>query len=609
MKLLMAMAIFLIACGTSLEEKRQTGSYSTKSNDICTSHSDCGPLRGCLVQAGVCLDYLNENQVFTIAVDPGSGSDLIPDQFPSFPVGNNGQLNLTLTEPLVVRGVVAFGVDPAMFTPETAGNSYLSGRLIATAPGYIPGTYFRSQADVSATANTSADGPWTFEIRVVPGLPWPYDVVFLPDPNIADPDLRKLPPFRTQVQFTSERHDIFLPARGEYMKVSGRVVFNGHIGVAGARVIASGQSDYATLGVSSTTAITDETGSFSMILLARSRVVLRAEPGDSSSVFRPKEFEISPPLGSERFEMNDASGLLLDLGEQPELRSISVQVLNSSMNEPIANAIVQVTSDDGLSITGVTDGTGIVKLVVVDGTYRVAVMPPQESIYAARIADMEVTPESSPSFLLLLDRRAVICGRVIRQSTGQGVEGAVVTFSTNRLPSFGNVSLGLQDISFTTLTDMNGEFKVSVDPGRYALVVVPPIESGLPRYSQPVVDLSSGDSSMTIPVPEGALIYGKVTRATTKSGKFEPVPVSNVQLKFYYYTPKGASVADMWAGAEEPTFAASVQIASTARTLADGTYTAIVPVLLNNNDGNMYGGNEETPATGFGLPSTEVNPL
>jgi hypothetical protein len=198
------------------------------------------------------------------------------------------------------------------------------------------------------------------------------------------------------------------------------------------------------------------------------------------------------------------------------------------------------------------------------------------------------------------------------------VGGALVTLSTNHLPALNDVSLGLQDESFSVVTAADGTFRVAVDAAPYALSVVPPSASGLPRYSQPVIDLTGGDKLVTVPLPEGALVFGTVTRASTDpgSGKVGAVPVPDAQVRFFYEVAAGASVADLWSTSQEATFAAAVQVAGAARTASDGTYTAVVPVLVQVD--GKFGGSGPVPgengadagtAASFGLPDTDVDSL
>jgi hypothetical protein len=467
-----------------------------------------------------------------------------------------------------------------------------------------------------------AQAPWTFELKVVPGLPWAYDVVFLPDARPADPDLPDLPPFRFQAHFTSGRYDVLLPGRGEYTKVAGRVVFGEEgkfPGVPGARVTAVGTADVAVQQTTSSTAVTDAGGDFTVVLLAKGPIVLRVEPGQKSKLFHPKQFDLAPSAAWDSQKVNDIANAVLDLGPAPIARELAVQVLDETMTTPVASAILQVTSADGVSFTAVTGSSGVAKVNLIDGAHRVAVLPPPESPYAASYADLDVAEGASPNKMLLLAKRPVIEGKVVRHASGAGVGGALVTLSTNHLPALGDVSLGLQDESFSVVTAADGTFRVAVDPAPYALSVIPPAGSGLPRYSQPVIDLTGGDKLVSVPLPEGALVYGTVTRASpdTGSGKVGAIPVPDAQVRFFYEVAAGASVADLWSGSQEATFAAAVQVAGAARTLADGTYTAVVPVLVQVD--GKYGGGIPTPgeandagpgtAASFGLPDTDVDSL
>ena len=92
----------------------------------------------------------------------------------------------------------------------------ITGRLVATAPGRIPGTQFRSEARVAAAAVGHA-----FDLALLPGVA--YQVAFLPDDPVGGAD--PLPPFYFALQADeSGRRDVVLPALSEYLRVAGIVL-------------------------------------------------------------------------------------------------------------------------------------------------------------------------------------------------------------------------------------------------------------------------------------------------------------------------------------------------------------------------------------------------
>ncbi|MBM4398508.1 MAG: hypothetical protein FJ087_22845, partial [Deltaproteobacteria bacterium] len=73
----------------------------TEAKPGCASDSDCGAGSGCALPGGVCVAFPTAEARFSVLVDPGEGSGLIPDQFAGLIVGAGGTVNVTLPEPLV----------------------------------------------------------------------------------------------------------------------------------------------------------------------------------------------------------------------------------------------------------------------------------------------------------------------------------------------------------------------------------------------------------------------------------------------------------------------------------------------------------------------------
>ena len=634
LRLLFPVLGLVLACGGTDVSPAATGDVPDSGQAIptnegtaeCAADSDCAAGQGCALPAGVCIAFYDRHQVFSVAVDPGEGSDLVTDQIAGLAVEAGGTMNLTVTPPATVFGIVALrtgtGSEPMAGGSVQTTDTQVSGQLVATAPGMVPGTQFRSDALVTAPTNpalTDATTP-TYTMKIAAGLVQPFQVAFIPDPRPDDADLPALPPYFVTTQLAGGRFDLLLPARSEYSRVSGNVVMHdgGKAGVvAGAQVTCStATTDKATTSLSSV-ATTTADGRFDVVVLGQGPVNVRVSPGASSPLFAVKEFQVMPKAGAPNTTHKIDAGTL-DLGDRPPARNLAVQVLDTTQTTAIESALVQATADDGTSTVAVTGSDGIAQLKLLDTHYKLAVMPDPSTPFAAAWVDLTVDATVNPNRMMLLAPRLVVSGKVIRQATGAGVGGTVVTLATNRVNALMDVSQGLQEVSFTATTAADGTFTLAVDPGRYALAVAPATDSRLARYSLPDLTLAGGNQMMTVPLPEAALIHGVVTRQATDAtaGAAGSMAVAGAHVQLFYNVPAGGALADVWS-VQDAALAAMVQLAGEATSDANGHFSMVVPLLLATSDGAFSdgkGGQTATPgglgeSTTFGLPAVVLTPV
>ena len=634
LRLLLPLLALALACGGTDGSTAATGDIpdtgkQTPTNEgtaECAADADCAAGQGCALPAGLCIAFYDRHQVFSVAVDPGEGSDLVTDQIAGLAVEAGGTMNLSVTPPATLYGIVALrtgtGSEPMAGGMVQATDTQVSGQLVATATGMVPGTQFRSDAVVTAPANpalTDASAP-TYTMKIASGLVQPFQVAFLPDARPDDTDLPALPPYFVTTQLTGGRFDLLLPGRSEYTRVSGNVVMHdgGKAGVvASAQVTCStATTDKATTSLSSVATTTAE-GRFDVVVLGQGPVTLRVSPGAASPLFAVKEFALTPKTGAVDATSKIDAGTL-DLGDRPPTRDIAVQVLDTAQQTAIASALVQATADDGTSTVAVTGSDGVAKLALLDGHYKLAVMPDPSTPFAATWVDLAVDSAVNANRMMLLAPRLAVTGKVVRQSTGAGVPRAVVTLATNRVNALLDVSQGLQEVAFTATTADDGSFTLAVDPGRYALTVVPPAESRLARYSQPDLTLAGGNQVMSVPLPEAALIHGVVTRQSTDAtaGAAGTTPVAGAHVQLFYDVPAGGTLANVWS-VQDAALAAMVQLAGEATSDANGHFSMVVPLLLATSDGAFSdgkGGQTATPgglgeSTTFGLPAVVLTPV
>jgi len=570
----------------------------------CNSDRDCASGQGC-ADSGLCIPLASEGQGFSVAVVPPSGDPtLIPDQFTDLRVGAGGNLDLTLGAPVEVRGVVAFRPEPSAIADPAAAPALelVAGLLVATAPGLIPGTQFRSEAAVQGVQKIGQD--WTFSLRLLPGIP--YTITFLPSEDPARGVLARLPTWSFSAQFTKSDggYQVLLPAKSDYLKsvIQGVVLLDesGTQPVEGARVSVKGAD------LTATDAYTDAKGIFRLVVPpAAATITLRVEPGKGAPGFPIREFTYED--GAQTL-LADATPRFV-VGPVPPVRDVLIQVyhVSSASLVPVPGARVEADGVAGLGTASgytVTGADGVAHLTLFQGLYALAVIPPEGSPFAARVSplDLDANPDTSV-FHVPLDARAKIHGVVIRDTDGAPVPGAVVTFQTNRVQAFEGASSNLMDLTVTAVSDASGAFEVPVDPGVHALTVIPPAASGLARFSQPDVTLTDGDADLTVRLVPGVLVRGRLVAEATGA------PVAGAQVQFFFQTAPG--FRENWSSISS-SFAAAVQTAGVAITNAAGVYSVIVP----RGEGEPAGEAAPTgsPATngsadvGFGLPAVEVNP-
>ena len=592
----------------------------------CSADADCGSDSGCALPAGVCVAFAGEGQVFSVLVNPVGNESLLPYQYDGVAVGPGGRLDLTVEEPIEVSGVVVFGPDdPSLAAANPSGrpaappnSETIGGFLVATAPGLIPGTQFRSEAVVrvepkedSVAIQDPATGIGykpTFTLPLLRGVA--YEIAFIPD--FADATLADLPVFYVSAQFSKAgRFDVVLPSKKEYLaaRFTGVVVLDeeGNTPVAGARI--TGNVGDGTAGTSATT---DDKGLFTMVLPpGQGLVSLRVAPGEGSPLFPQREFVYQEGVS----QLTGAATPRFVVGPVPPVRDIILQVVhvNEGSLEPAAQALVEARglADGGeASGFGITDESGIVELTLLEGVFSLTVMPPSGSRFAAKqmVLDLEAKKDDAV-FVVPLGSRQRITGTVIRMESGEGLHGAVVTLQTDQVEAFAGAQHGLQDFSVDVVTDETGGFVVFLDAGPYALTVTPPKWSGLARFSQPNIDLTGGDAQLNVALPESALVRGSVTSAT------DGAEIPGAQVQFYFTAPD--KMGDAYWALDETSFAAAIQLAGSTSVSDEGIFSLVIPVLdVSEYDTDVppgteigNGGGDSSAKTSYGLPAVEVIPV
>lgn len=562
----------------------------------CKSDRECSAGEGCA--DGLCLPFAREGLTFSIVVVPPADSGLIPDQFTGVSVQAGGAMDLTLTRPVEVRGIVGFAPDATTPAADAIALETVGGLLVASAPGLIPGTQFRSEASVQGQQKGGEE--WTFVLRLLPGIL--YSTTFIPATEPARGVLAQLPTFSFTAQFAKSESGfrVVLPSRKEYEdSIIRGVVFLDETGtqpVRGAKVTT------VAPGMKGTSAITDEQGVFQIVAPPGTlALTLRIEPGKGSLVFPVRDFLY--PGGAA--ELSTGATPRFVVGPVPPVRDILLQVFSVSgqVLSPVSQARVEAEGQAGGGLASgyaMTGPDGVARLSLLEGVYALAVIPPEGSPYAARVntLDLEASKDTNV-FHVPLSPRVKVSGLVVRDRDGMPVPKAVVTLQSDRITAFEGTSFSSMEFTVSAVSDADGSFNVLLDPGIYAFTAIPPQASGLARFGQPEVDLTGGDAAVTVRLVEGALVRGRVLAG----GSGEPVFGAQVQTFF-----------EILNGAVRPAFvgtsyASSIQTVGSAVTGADGRFSVVVPDFGAEGLGGQYG--EDLPggdAQGFGLPAVEVIP-
>lgn len=600
----------LVACGggpgTEPSQNRGddlppgSGSVPPKQALGCTSDRDCAAGEGCV---GVCLPLAGEGLTYSVVVVPPAGSGLIPDQFAGVAVQAGGTLDLTVTEPVEVRGTVAF--TPDALTPalpagqDSQALEPVGGILVATAAGLIPGTQFRSEASVQAQQKVGED--WTFVLRLLPGVP--YSVTFVPSDEPARGALAQLPTYTFSAQFSKSETglQVLIPSKTDYLASS--IVGVVFLDEAGSQPVQGAKVSTVGSGMKGTTAVTDEKGVFRIVVPpGAGGLTLRVEPGKGLPLFPIREFVYA---GGARELSADATPRFV-VGPVPPVREVLIQVFSvqgQTLN-PVAQARVEADGQAGGGLASgytVTGADGVARLSLLEGVYALAVIPPEGSAYAARVSTLDLESNQDTNvFHVPLSPRTRIAGLVVRDDDGTPVVGAAVTFQSDRVSAFVGTSLAANEVTASAVSNADGAFEVLLDPGVYAMTVIPPASAGLARFGQPEVDLTGGDAQVTARLVRGALVRGRVLAA----GSGSPVPGAQVQL-FFEVSNKG--LAPTFVGAS---YASSIQTVGSTNTGTDGRFSVVVPDTGAAGAGPWDGGDGPgSGGDGFGLPAVEVLPV
>lgn len=548
----------------------------------CARDSDCPSGSACSLAAGVCATLAPVDQSFSVEVLPDGAGGQVGDQFPLVTVSAGGMLHLAVSPPAVVTGQVRRANDGETAWTGSGNDSRqvqgtpVTGRLVAVADGRIPGTQIWAESPVLAGEGSTANHG-AFRLNLMTGLL--YRITFLPERGGA----QALPSHSFEVTVTGDTSlDIVLPPEDAYLPIAG-LVRAGTTSPAPLRnATVSCVVDGNPVG---TTATTGPDGMFMLLVPPGTGPVdFRVAPGPGRDPFPEHVFQWQEGLPRLQDDYAANGGLLiLDLGDLPANRTVSLQVLGGTIDgPPVAGARVRAVGMAGggtVIQSSVTGGDGLVSLVLPEGSYRVAIFPPQDSTYASTYRDLDLTTDDGRAFLVVLDPRPILRGQVLRASDRSPLPGSVLTLWTREDPVLAGAA-SPRESTVTVTTDAQGNFQTPLDPGRWAASLIPAPRSGLPRIAWPNLDLDRSQD-LRVLVPEGMIIRGSVRQ----SGSQEPLPGATVRVM----VPLTQAQSNHTWSLAQTSFAVTLTTLAEVQTRQDGTWDAIVPIRQEGDRGAQGG--------------------
>lgn len=587
--LLIALLIIFTHCSESGEEVRSVG-MTPHAKLECRSDADCGLGKACHTELGLCLELAPEGLEFSVYVEPAPSSGFLPVVFESVTTDAGGAIDVQLPRPVQVRGICAFAPE----SPEQTVLELLGGRLIATASTTISGIALISETKVSDQQELGTE--WTFSISVLPGVP--YILTFLPDERPNSSELSTLPTFFTVDLFDESvtNYRLLLPQKQAYIAstVTGVVTLDSEGQSPVRNAVVTGFAG----GLKGTKATTDSQGRFKVVLPPDEwGVTLRVEPDPKDATFVGREFYFDALP-------QDLKGVHLVLGKQPQKYRLLVHVYGVSgqdlMPVPLAGVKMQRLGEGELEYhASATGKDGVAAFTLFGGSYRLVVTPPADAEFASKEFFVDVISDNQV-FHAQLGRRSLVRGVVLSADQKTPVPSAIVTIQTNKVSALSGSPSSGTEMSASVITDNDGLFSVMLDPGLYAVTVVPPASSKLARFSQPVLEIGEEDLFLKISLPHGVLVRGTVTSS------LDGAPLPDTRVQFYFKVNPPSRFSEPWS-LQDSAFGQVVQLAGFTNTDTLGQFQLTLPPINPNRNEPQYAGEDSGGRPfSFGLPDIEV---
>ncbi len=391
------------------------------------------------------------------------------------------------------------------------GGTSVTGTLVARAPGAIPGHRIVRQTSVASGG---------FSLEVTPDT---YDLEFIP--SFVDDALAPLPPlsFRNVELLSNQSADLPYPLDSELVTVHGRVLYSSSVSTAVEGAIVSATSDTPDGKVSSSIAVTDSSGGYTLVLPPGAEVLsVRIRPGDNPLV--PETLAVVQRTSGDPMRLED---VVLGVSN-PELR-VGAEVVDEN-DQPVSGASILFEGIVGplqgrFVATAVTTTSGLVAsdsggdVSLLPGNYRVTVVPLQTGDAPLSLSSTGLgTIDTNQSGRVLVVKPQVRVRGVVRDTRGNPVANARVAFALRELTLPLTAELGNEPPlarEYSVTTSSNGSYSLWVDRGEadddaeYEVIVEPEQRSALPRHRE-LLRVGTGDLQHDIHLFPASFIYGQV---------------------------------------------------------------------------------------------------
>ncbi len=560
---------------------------SQESYATCETDDECPAGRACSDQ-GYCLPILVTKAGIGIELVPTEARKDAQDSLVQVEYGPD-QLSLDDSGVLLVPYEPAVPIKGSVSVPSAPlaaeGFSQFQTRVTLWRASRIPGrprvtyssslTFDMTDAPIDGMAvlqyGLTVPGGFSYQARAVPESG--YDNVVPPSTDVIL-DLTNAPEtYRQDFDFSSK----------EFSAVEGRVTdaMGAPLGDVQVEMI-----DSQGRRLSTRAATAPNEGDFQVLypkdLSPLQDYTLLLTPADSAAMVLP---QLRIPLS-----LQDSGDTDIGTIAYPPLRtercSFQFRIVgqsSSGTSEPVPGAKISFSTeftDDGTgiathSVDAVTAPDGTVSVALISGAnaeprkYRVAVLPPVDSAYAAKLDTIDVSGCGGAASTIQLPQRTEIVGTV-RSVT----EGPVPNLAVSARPIVNTISrddptpasMMLESGHAPSATSAaDGRFYLRLDPGRYDLELTPPAGSPLSRWlvTGITIDDDAQTTSVQVTMPSPVLLKGKVQSP-------DGSPVTGFVVRAYLVPPE-CTKAD-WIDCTESAF-----LLSEAQLRPDGGFSLVLP--------------------------------
>ena len=519
---LLAMVALTTACSLQLPD--EPGASALRH---CEADGDCAD--GSVCEVGFCVVPTTEREIVAVQLTPPNTSEFLTEQFPMVELEQGSQLPaLQILRPVLLTGTVT---ENGAAGPAPVAAQLLLRRVNPS----IEGRNLRFQSQSNRDTG--------FALQVPQGE---YDIIVLPDRADLPPHTLRGVPVQVDVQY-----DIALPAREDYTRLRGRVVYTTAEGenspLGGIRVRAVDALD-ATV---STTMETREDGLFDVLVRdTESTVALVLSPSEEVRIL-PRVVITGVQLTGKDVQLGDQSLGVVQTHGRPVFG-----VVRGADGEAVPGARLVFTGDVGNGVVNViaqTDTAGSFDLRLPAGRYAVVLVPGADSVWAVtELADIDLTRTGDvPEVLaaVTLPRKARVTGAML-SPTGDPVPNAVVEF---RLQSLVTADPAATQ-NFSSRTDDDGRFDLLVHPGVYEVEAIPGEGSGWARGTMAGVEIGAEGVEMDVMTSPANVAYGVVLTPTS-------APMSEALVEIFRRDDRGP------------------RLVGTGHTDEAGNYVVLVPAI------------------------------